>query len=175
MTSFSPACGIGFAETSRSRELVEVRIRAGSRAGASRPHPSFGTNPARKVIVHRMKFESAAPFPSQGCGGQDRDGFPSLRLGLLFLRQLPRMMRPKPQRALLGSPMSQLTRDISRVLNFCRHLTGWSFRSLHHLRQEPRSVFAVPFRPSLSAVSIHARNKAWRWTHEVHENSASGA
>jgi hypothetical protein len=108
------------------------------------------------VIVIRCKFQSAAPLPSQGCSGQDRDGFPSLRLGLLFLRQLPRMMRPKPQRALLGSPMSQLTRDISRVLNFCRHLTGWSFRSLHHLRQEPRSVFAVSSSPSLSAVFIHA-------------------
>jgi hypothetical protein len=135
----------------------------------------LSTSQENLPVVIRCKFQSAAPFPSQGCGGQDRDGFPSLRLGLLFPRLLPRMMRPKPQRALLGSPMSQLTRDISRVLNFCRHLTGWSFRSLHHLRQEPRSVFAVPFRPSLSAVSIHARNKAWRWTHEVHENSASGA
>jgi hypothetical protein len=108
------------------------------------------------VIVIRCKFQSAAPLPSQGCSGQDRDGFPSLRLGLLFLRQLPRMMRPKPHRALLGSPMSQLTRDISRVLNFCRRLTGWSFRSLHHLRQEPRSVFAVLFRPCLSVRVIHA-------------------
>jgi hypothetical protein len=174
MISFSPARGIGFAETSRSREIVEVRIRAGSRAGASRPHPSFGTNPARKVIVHRMKFESAAPFPSQGCGGQDRDGFPSLRLGLLFLRQLPRMMRPKPQRALLGSPMSRHTRDISRVLNFFGPLARWSFGFLVQPAKQSRSRFTKCFE-SFSSARFHARNKAWRRSHEVHENSASGA
>ena len=40
--------------------------------------------------------------------------------------------------------------------NFCRSLTGWSFRSLHQFCQEPRSVFSILFRPAFARGFIHA-------------------
>ena len=106
------------------------------------------------VVVIRHSPSATDSLP--GCG-YGRDGFPSLRLGLLFLRQLPRMMRPKPQRALLGSPMSQLTRDISRVLNLIGPFKAARrfICTLRQFLQEPRSVLSVLSSPCLSVRVIH--------------------
>jgi hypothetical protein len=49
------------------------------------------------------------------------------------------------------------------------------FSSLRKFLQEPRGVFRVSLRPGPSCVVAHDSNKARRRTHEVHENSASGA
>ena len=43
-----------------------------------------------------------------------------------------------------GSPPLRI---FPALFNLCRPLVGWSFRSLHHLRQKSRSIFAVSFRP----------------------------
>lgn len=47
--------------------------------------------------------------------------------------------------------------------------------SLRQFRQEPRSVFAVSFRPGPFVALIHAHNKAWSQKHDVQRNQASGA
>ncbi len=144
MTSspFSPA-RVAVSETFRFVKMFEVRIRAGSRAGASRLHPSLGScNPARAIVIRRQ-YQSAPGHSSRRVSG---------RLPGVVQRFTPLALRLP---ALFPETGGTFLRGL---LNLCRALPGWStgfLRTLAQPRKQSSSVFTVLFRPSPSCALVH--------------------
>jgi hypothetical protein len=99
--------------------------------------------PANAVRTHR--FESVAPSSPRKSDGN---------CGLVKVERFA-----SPLSASFTSRLLRPRGTFAGVVNFCRYLTGWSFRSLHHLRQEPGSVFAVSFRPGPFVAIAHKKQR----------------
>lgn len=158
-----------------SRERVIARSVASDIFPVGRPvvvaiHKSGNHTSGNPAVRFRYYPQSAPrdllPTPRRGRRWSSSPG-----VGHLF-GLLPRMMRPKPHCALLGSPTRRTGGTFRRVVNFCRALPGWSTGFLRTLAQPRKqssgvfTVFACPH-PFVGAVLLHARNKsmemeAWR-------------
>lgn len=117
----------------------------------STPLETYSTENRPAVIICRIQYRSAAPH-----GGM-----------------LARIERHS-SRAVLASTISGFT---PAGLNLFGPLTAARrfFCALLKSPQKPRSRISKCFEALSSVTAFHALSKAWRLSHDVHENSAFGA
>lgn len=168
MTSLSQSTGSVFKSAICKDDIFPV----GQPVVVRIPHWKLSSTENRAAASIRYYQSATALLP--GCG-YGRRWNPLNSVGRVFRAGIARCFSVSAIPALL---LSGRRGTSPGVVNLGRLLVGWSagfLRAPHHACKQAARVLTVLFRPRPFGSLFHARSKAWRSTHDVQRNSASGA